>query len=264
MPNKLKESYNIDKDGFCFLPSLFSQSEISAGYKGLWSIINGKYSTGRPPENRFWNLGDSPNSIIKIDKPHICNESVWKLVTKPKFGEALASMVNAKMVQVWHSQVVWKPKSINHSGNAGWHRDAQYWPFWSADGLYTAWIALSDVSINSGPVRFIAGSNKWDSIEGLDFFDKNIDSQDKILDKHYKNRNIVCSTLKAGQVSIHTSLTYHSSTENKESDPRVGMVVHFCTDKAMRIPVVGENENYLDIIKDHSIAPIIYGDKIES
>ena len=42
------------------------------------------------------------------------------------------------------------------------------------------------------------------------------------------------------------------------------MVVHFCTDRAMRIPVVGENENYLDQIQDTSIAPIIYGDKIES
>ena len=42
------------------------------------------------------------------------------------------------------------------------------------------------------------------------------------------------------------------------------MVVHFCTEKAMRIPVAGENENYLDKIKDPSIAPIIYGDKIES
>ena len=41
------------------------------------------------------------------------------------------------------------------------------------------------------------------------------------------------------------------------------MVVHFCTDKAMRIPVIGENASYLDKIKEHSIAPIIYGDKIE-
>ena len=38
--------------------------------------------------------------------------------------------------------------------------------------------------------------------------------------------------------------------ENKENNPRVGMVVHFCTDRAMRIPLVGENENYLDQIKE--------------
>ena len=264
MSSNQKQMYNIHKDGFCFLPSLFSQAEATSAREGLYRVINEKYNTGIPPENRFWNLGDSPNAIIKIDKPHICDRSVWNLVTKPKFGKALALITNAKMIQVWHSQVVWKPKSDNTSGNAGWHRDAQYWPFWSEEGLYTAWIALSDVSMGSGPVRFIVGSNKWDSLEGLDFFDKNIDSQDEVLDAQHKNRKIVHSTLKTGEVSIHTSLTYHSSIENKENNPRVGMVVHFCTDRAMRIPLVGENENYLDQIKDTSIAPIIYGDKIES
>ena len=118
--------------------------------------------------------------------------------------------------------------------------------------------------MGSGPVRFIVGSNKWGSLQGLDFFDKNIDSQDKILDAQHKSREIVHSTLKIGEVSIHTSLTYHSSTANKDNNPRVGMVVHFCTDKAMRIPIIGENKNYLDQIKDTSISPIIYGDKIES
>ena len=120
-----KFEYKLFNDGFCFLPSLFSEKEIISAYNGLKNVINGEYETGRSPERRFWEIGDDPNSIIKIDKPHICNESVWKLVTKPKFGEVLASVVNAKMVQVWHSQVVWKPKSINQSGNAGWQLGSQ-------------------------------------------------------------------------------------------------------------------------------------------
>jgi len=253
-----KKVYNLEKDGFCFLQKIFSRKETASARKALWKIINGEYKTGRKPENRFWNPGDDPKSIIKIDKPHLCNQSVWDLVTNKQFGNLLAKKTNANTVQVWHSQVIWKPQSKNNSGNAGWHRDSQYWPFWTKDGLFTAWIALSNVSDKSGPVRFIRGSNHWDDIEEMDFFNKNIDLQDKKLNETHKNREIINATLLDGEVSVHTSLTYHSSIDNTEKDPRVGMVVHFCTEKAKRIDIRGENSNYLDQIKDHSIAPIIY------
>ena len=38
----------------------------------------------------------------------------------------------------------------------------------------TAWIALTDVFSNSGPVRYILGSNHWDEIKGVDFFNNDI------------------------------------------------------------------------------------------
>ena len=256
-----KFEYRLFDDGFCFLPSLFSEKEIVSAYNGLKNVINGEYETGRSPERRFWEIGDDPNSIIKIDKPHICNESVWALITKPEFGEALAKATNSNRVQVWHSQVVWKPQSKGSSGNAGWHRDAQYWPFWSRKGLYTAWIALTNVSELSGPVRFILQSNQWDDIRELGFFDKNIKAQDKILDSHFKLRTIINGILNIGEVSIHTSLTYHSSIENKEKWPRVGMVVHFCTEESQRIAITGEESNYLEQLKDPKTAPVIFKER---
>jgi len=35
-------------------------------------------------------------------------------------------------------------------------------------------------------------------------------------------------------------------------------VVHFCTDRAQRVQVSGENSDYLDMITDESICPVIY------
>ena len=71
-------------------------------------------------------------------------------------------------------------------------------------------------------------------------------------------RTIINGILNIGEVSIHTSLTYHSSINNKEKRPRVGMVVHFCTEKAKRIELNGKENKYLDQINDPTIAPIIY------
>ena len=189
-----------------FLPSVFSNQETQNSIEGLWRVINKEYRTGCKPESRFWNPGDDPHSIIKIDKPHLSDSSVWELITNKTLGQLLAKATKAKYIQIWHTQVVWKPHSKNEKGNAGWHRDSQYWPFWSKEGLYTAWIALTDVSISSGPVRFIRGSNLWETVQGMDFFNQDIKSQEKILNKlkkikilyplHYVQVKLVFTVLK--------------------------------------------------------------------
>ena len=124
--------------------------------------------------------------------------------------------------------------------------------------VFTAWIALSDVIEESGPVRYIRGSNEWENIPGMDFFDKNIASQDRILERTHDGFKVVSTNIEKGQISIHTSRVYHSSGPNISKDPRVGMVVHFCTDMAERIPISGENSDYLDRIENKSICPIVY------
>ena len=94
--------YNLKKDGFCFLPKVFSKQETQSSLKALWRIINGEYRSGRKPESRFWNPGDDPNSIIKIDKPHLSDSSVWDLITNKNFGRLLGKVTEANYIQVWH------------------------------------------------------------------------------------------------------------------------------------------------------------------
>ncbi|SUZ54511.1 uncharacterized protein METZ01_LOCUS7365 [marine metagenome] len=250
--------HNLGTDGFCFLPKIFSSDQVECARNALWDVIQGQYETGVQPENRFWNVGDDPKSIIKIDKPHLCNEQIWNLITYKDFGKWLADAVGAKKIQVWHSQSVWKPAGGGQKGNAGWHRDIQYWPFWKPNGVFTAWIALSDVIEESGPVRYIRGSNEWENIPGMDFFDKNIASQDRILERTHDGFKVVSTNIEKGQISIHTSRVYHSSGPNISKGPRIGMVVHFCTDSSEKIPVKGELTSYLNQTENESICPVIY------
>ena len=94
----------------------FSKQNIHKAREGLWRVINGEYRSGRKPEARFWEPGGDPNSIIKIDKPHLCDDSIWNLITDKSFGQFLGKETDAEYVQVWHSQVVWKPYSKNQKG----------------------------------------------------------------------------------------------------------------------------------------------------
>tara|TARA_B100001996_G_scaffold314904_1_gene257649 strand:+ start:876 stop:1652 length:777 start_codon:yes stop_codon:yes gene_type:complete len=255
----LKYKNDLENNGLCIVHKLFPNQEIVSTRKALWDVIQGKYNTGRAPEERFWNVGDDPENIIKIDKPHLSNSHIKKLITNSKLGKCLAEITKSNKIQVWHSQSVWKPPGGSKKGNAGWHRDIQYWPFWKPEGVFTAWIALTDVHKNSGPVRFILGSHKWSNLKGLDFFDKDINFQDKIINKTKKGYKIKSSIINKGQLSVHNSGIYHSSKENTTNKPRVGLVVHFSTDKAKTISVTGSLSNYLKYnLNDKDICPIIY------
>ena len=248
----------IEKNGFCFTEKIFSKDKTDNAREAFWNVIKGNYRTGKEPENRFWDIGDDPKSIIKIDKPHLCDPALYALVTDSKFGSKLAMITGARTIQVWHTQGIWKPSGGGIKGNAGWHRDIQYWPFWKPEGVFTAWIALTDVGPDSGPVRYIERSNKWDAIDGLDFFDKEIFQQEAKLRIEHEDHKVVKAEVKQGQVSVHTSEVYHSSMENVSGDPRVGMVVHFCTDRSEKVEISGELQDYLHSMDDKSICPIIY------
>ena len=80
-------NYTLDNDGFTLLPKIFSSSKIDIARKELWKVIQGKYETGIEPENRFWNSGDNPKTIIKIDKPHLSNNIIYNLICDVDFGK---------------------------------------------------------------------------------------------------------------------------------------------------------------------------------
>jgi len=86
----------LKSEGFCFLPNIFNSNRTNIAYNALWDVIQGKYETGKPPDARFWEIGDDPNNIIKIDKPRLCNKKVWDLITDNNFGQWLANVTDAK------------------------------------------------------------------------------------------------------------------------------------------------------------------------
>ena len=95
-------------------------------------------------------------------------------------------------------------------------------------------------------------------IEAAKVFNNDIECQDKIIKQKHSNYKIVKAQIASGSIAIHGSKTYHSSVNNTSGSPRVGMVVHFSTDQAKKINITDKHSDYLDILNDQSICPIIY------
>ena len=77
---------------------------------------------------------------------------------------------------------------------------------------------MSDVTPESGPVRFIPGSHLWMDVKGMDFFDKNIDIQNKRLNAVHPGHKKVNATLLMGEVS--RALIDDLSSFHRKREPR--------------------------------------------
>src|SRR5207248_3541703 len=135
-----------------------------------------------------------------------------ELVSHPTLGALAAEITGARWVQVWWVQLLYKPPTDPEgmgSTNVGWHQDRHYWQVWEEGSeLFTAWVALSDVTAASGPMRFVRGSHRWDLLEGSDFYGQDHNAQrERIPVPPVAAWEEVPALLPPGGVSFHHNLT---------------------------------------------------------
>ena len=153
--------------------SVVDFKKVDRAREAIPDIRAGIYDTGVAPE-KVWDEGTK--KLAKMDNTHLSNKSIAELTASKEVGRVVAKVTGSNRVQVWATQLLEKPPTSGGKANVGWHQDRQYWTFWdTAEGLFTAWIALDIVGESSGPVRFVAGSHKWGFLESGDFFDSDID-----------------------------------------------------------------------------------------
>jgi len=253
--NTLAYSKRFDQDGFVLVPDVVPPELLERVIPRMEAVMNGDYETGIEPR-RSWYPGSDPTCIRKIDQVHLSDRTLLELVTLPALGKLAAAVTGAKMVQLWAMQMLYKPPGGHQSGSVGWHQDKQYWTYWNGQ-LFTAWIAISDVTEESGPMRFLKGSHRWGFLNSGDYFGHDLDAlKQSIQVPEGENWEEVPAILPPGGVSFHQSHTYHGSGANVSDSPRLSFALHLRTEKAEPIP--GSNDYYVSHLDDPSYCPVIY------
>ena len=140
-----------------------------------------------------------------------------------------ASQLLGGAVRMWHDQLFCKPPK--HGGVVAWHQDYSYWTRTRPMNHLTCWIALDDTTVESGCLRYIPGSHRWDllPITGLA---GDMDAIRAVLTEEqiaaFENPALV--EVKAGEASFHHPLTVHGSEANRSDRPRRAVVLNFVLD----------------------------------
>ena len=253
----------FERDGFCLAQPVFSPDQIDRTVAGMDAVMRGEYDTGRKPFDCYWNPDDAKTKLRKIDQPHFANRAIYEAITDAAFARTIAAIIGARMLQVWAVQLLYKPPGGDAKSSVGWHQDYFYWKTtWKPESnVFTAWLALSDVREECGPMHFAVGSHRWGLLNAGDFFAPADSSQQKNLPVPPGEKWIEASgAIPAGAFSLHHRFTFHGSQPNVSNIPRYSLAIHMRTEKSVAIPreTTEDSYDYAGHLDNPDNSPIIY------
>ena len=261
MPSESPKATYV-RDGFYIHDAaVWPLDAVDRAVEGMDAVRRGEYDTGVPPRPSAWSSGDDPQRLCKIEKPQIANRAIMDLIKHPALGALATEVCGAEWVQVWWVQLLYKPPvaGADSSGtHVGWHQDRNYWGAWEEGSeLFTAWIALSEVGPEDGPMHFVRGSHQWGLLPGSDFYGQDLAGQKRALSTLASDEWVeVAATLPKGGVSFHHCLTLHGSGPNHAAGPRRSLAVHMRTERSR--PVDDKREGLTAFIDDPTHCPVVF------
>ncbi|MEM7171846.1 MAG: phytanoyl-CoA dioxygenase family protein [Pseudomonadota bacterium] len=132
---------------------------------------------------------------------------------------------------VWSCNMFVKEARTPHY--VSWHQDLTYWGLDALEEV-TAWVALSPATVESGCMRFVAGSHRSEIVPHRDTFqDENLLTRGQEMTVTVDESAAVDVVLQPGEVSLHHGRTFHASHGNRSGDRRIGIAIRYIT-PAMR------------------------------
>lgn len=113
-------------------------------------------------------------------------------------------------------------KPAKHGSEVPYHHDSAYWPA-AEPRLLSCWLAIDDVTVQNGCVRYIPGSHRLHVPHHVIETDNpnNLTIQPGTIDPSRE----VPVEMKAGSMMVHDSLTVHRSLPNMSDRSRRGLVM---------------------------------------
>ncbi|MEK9672706.1 MAG: phytanoyl-CoA dioxygenase family protein [Rhodospirillaceae bacterium] len=162
--------------------------------------------------------------LSKGQKLYLLQTWVKEMASNPKVLDAVEDILGPNLF-VWGCSLF--VKDARDPGFVSWHQDATYWGLDKPDVL-TAWFALSLATVESGCMKIVPGSHKWNQLEHRDTLDKhNLLTRGQELAVDVNEDDAVYMPLQPGEMSLHHVLLAHASTPNTTDDRRIGLAVRF-------------------------------------
>jgi hypothetical protein len=157
-------------------------------------------------------------------KVHMVFSWADALIRHPAVLDAVEALIGPDIL-VWNTAVLIK-KPQNHDF-VSWHQDIYYWRN-HPDDVVGAWIAIADSTPENGCVRVIPGSHREGVLRHADTFatDNMLSRGQQIVEAVDESRAADLA-LRAGEMSLHHTVTVHGSRPNRSDQARMGFVVTY-------------------------------------
>lgn len=181
-------------------------------------------------------------SGIDKHKSHLLFSWVSEIVHNKNILDSIEDILGPNIL-CWSSSFF--IKEANENSFVSWHQDAQYWGL-EPDDVVTAWVAISDASLETGPMEVIPKSHTWDNLEHKETFnEKNLLTRGQELNIKISEHNTTPMPLKPGEISLHHVKLAHSSKVNETNDRRIGIAIRYTTPQVKQTKADKEKDTAL-------------------
>lgn len=206
MPKRLTEDQinHYRAHGYCYPVPVLSRDE---------------FTEYRADLERYEAAIDAPLDFPEKSKPHLLFNWADQVAHHPAVLDAVEDLIGPDIL-LYHI-TLWT-KEAGAPAYVLWHQDGAYFFLDPAEQV-TAWVALSDASVESGCMHVLPGSH--DS-EWLEHFDDpgpgNMIKRGQGV-RGFEHETGAPMPLKAGEMSLHHTKLIHSSGANNHHDRRIGV-----------------------------------------
>ena len=198
-----------ERDGFVFPVDVLTSHEVKKfrGELQVWEKARG-----------------SAIDFPEKSKSYLLFNWADQLVHHPKILDAVQDLIGPDIL-VYHSTLFLK--EANTPAYVRWHHDSTY--FYLEPHLHvTAWVALSDASVQAGCMRAVPGSHRWGAFEHDDKPEPmNMIRRGQGISDRFDHEAGSMMPVSAGQMSLHHTDLVHASGANDSTDRRIGYAISY-------------------------------------
>jgi non-haem Fe2+, alpha-ketoglutarate-dependent halogenase len=163
-------------------------------------------------------------NVARLPSCHLYFQWAHDLALHPRVLAAVAEIVGPD-VFIWGTLIM--AKAPHSAAYISWHQDGAYASYLNGAPAVSAWIALSDSSVESGCMRVLAGTHKQ-AVKHAERVDRdNMLIYGQTVEATVDESKAVDVVLQAGEMSLHDLNIIHGSNPNVSDHDRIGFIVRF-------------------------------------
>lgn len=209
MPRLSSEAITFYQEHGYYSPVRVMSAEQAAGLRALLETHEAEHGRLRGPLRH---------------KSHLLFTWLDQLIRTPAILDAVESLIGPNIL-AWGSSFFVKEQQ--DSSYVSWHQDSTYWGLQPPD-IVTAWVALSESTVENGAMRVIPDTHKLDQIGHRDTFaEGNLLSRGQEVEVEVDASRAATLVLQPGEMSLHHVRLIHGSDPNPSNKRRIGFAIRY-------------------------------------
>lgn len=209
MPRLSPEAITFYQEHGYYSPVRVMSAEQAAGLRALLERHEAEHGRLRGPLRH---------------KSHLLFTWLDQLIRTPAILDAVESLIGPNIL-AWGSSFFVKEQQ--DSSYVSWHQDSTYWGL-QPPNIVTAWVALSESTVENGAMRVIPDTHKLDQIGHRDTFaEGNLLSRGQEVEVEVDASRAATLVLQPGEMSLHHVRLIHGSDPNPSNKRRIGFAIRY-------------------------------------